>query len=134
MRGGTFHAVAHRLMAEHAPQLGLGEVSVLDAGDVVDLLDLLRDEHGLVGSQVGLPTSRVLADVYTRAVNIGRPTREVIEGEFPWCLDHVDQINALLGDFVARKRARGMLDFDDLLLTWRALLADPAVGARLRAR
>src|SRR4051794_14551615 len=134
MWGGTFHAVAHRLIAEHAPQLGLAEVSVLDAGDVVDLLDLLREEHGLVGTRVRLPTSRALADVYTRAVNTGRPTREVMEDEFPWCLDHVEQINALFGDFVTRKRARGLLDFDDLLLTWRALLADPGVGARLRAR
>jgi DNA helicase II / ATP-dependent DNA helicase PcrA len=134
MWGGTFHAVAHRLIAEHAHQLGLGDVSVLDAGDVVDLLDLLREEHGLVGTQVRLPTSRALADVYTRAVNTGRPTREVMRDEFPWCLDHVEQINALFGDFVARKRARGLLDFDDLLLTWRALLAHPGVGARLRAR
>ena len=134
MWGGTFHAVAHRVIAEHAPQLGLAEVSVLDAGDVVDLVDLLREEHGLVGTGVRLPTSRALADVYTRAVNTGRPTREVMDDEFPWCVDHVEQINALFADFVARKRARGLLDFDDLLLTWRALLADPGVGARLRAR
>ena len=132
--GGTFHAVAHRVIAEHAPQLGLAEVSVLDAGDVVDLLDLLREEHGLTGTGVRLPTSRALADVYTRAVNTGRPTREVMEDEFPWCVDHAEKINALFVDFVARKRARGLLDFDDLLLTWRALLADPGVGARLRAR
>jgi DNA helicase-2/ATP-dependent DNA helicase PcrA len=35
---------------------------------------------------------------------------------------------------VARKRERGLLDFDDLLLGWRALLADPVVGERLRSR
>ena len=44
--------------------------------------------------------------------------------EFPWCSDHADAINGLLRDFVARKRQRGLLDFDDLLLYWRALLAD----------
>jgi DNA helicase II / ATP-dependent DNA helicase PcrA len=131
---GTFHAVAHRLVAEHAPQLGLAEVSVLDAGDVVDLLDLLRAEHGLTGTGERLPTSRSLADVYSRAVNTGRPTREVMDAEFPWCIDHADKINALFTDFVARKRTGGLLDFDDLLLYWRALLADPGVGTRLRAR
>lgn len=132
--GGTFHAIAHRLVAEHAAQLGLAEVTVLDSGDVVDLLDLLREEHGLTGTAVRLPTSRSLAEVYSRAVNTGRPTREVMDSEFPWCVDHADQINALFTDFVARKRAGGLLDFDDLLLAWRALLADRAVGARLRAR
>jgi DNA helicase-2/ATP-dependent DNA helicase PcrA len=132
--GGTFHAVAHRLVAEHAPQLGLAEVSVLDAGDVVDLLDLLREEHGLTGTGLRLPTSHALADVYSRAVNTGRPTREVMDAEFPWCVDFTDEINGLFRDFVARKRDSGLLDFDDLLLYWRALLADPGVGARLRAR
>lgn len=132
--GGTFHAVAHRVVAEHAAQLGLAEVSVLDAGDVVDLLDLLREEHGLTGTAARLPTSRSLADVYSRAVNTGRPTRAVMDAEFPWCLDHADKINALFSGFVARKRAGGLLDFDDLLIAWRALLADPGTGTRLRAR
>jgi DNA helicase II / ATP-dependent DNA helicase PcrA len=131
---GTFHAIAHRLVVEHAPQLGLNDVSVLDPGDVVELLDLLREEHGLTGTRERLPTSRSLADVYSRAVNTGRPTREVMDAEFPWCVDHTDRINALFKDFVARKRTGGLLDFDDLLLYWRALLADPVVGARQRAR
>jgi DNA helicase II / ATP-dependent DNA helicase PcrA len=132
--GGTFHAVAHRLVAEHAEQLGLAAVSVLDAGDVVDLLDLIRDEHGLTGTETRLPSGQTLADVYTRAVNNNRPVRAVLATDFPawaWC---ADQIVSVLGAFVARKRARGLLDFDDLLLAWRQLLADPVIGARLRAR
>ena len=95
MWSGTFHAVAHRLVAEHAPQLGLADVSLLDPGDVVELLDLLREEHGLTGSGTRLPTTRALADVYSRAVNTGRATRAVMDAEFPWCLDHADAINAL---------------------------------------
>lgn len=131
---GTFHAIAHRLIAEHAPQLGLSEVSVLDAGEVVELLDLLREEHGLTGTRERMPTSRSLADVYSRAVNTGRPTREVMDAEFPWCIDHADKINELFKNFVARKRSNGLLDFDDLLLYWRALLSDPGIGTRLRGR
>src|SRR3954452_23170402 len=132
--GGTFHAVAHRLIAEYAPSLGLVEVSVLDAGDVVELLDLLREAHGLTGTGVRFPTSKALADIYSRAVNTGRRTRDVMDSEFPWCADHADKINALFQAFVARKRAGGLLDFDDLLLAWRALLLDPTVGPRLRGR
>ncbi len=131
---GTFHAVAHRLVAEHAEQLGLSAVSVLDAADVVDLLDLLRDEHGLTGTETRRPSGQTLADVYTRAVNNNRPVREVLTAEFPawiWC---AEQISVLLKEFVARKRAAGLLDFDDLLLAWRQLLADPVIGTRLRSR
>ncbi|MEO6702716.1 MAG: ATP-dependent helicase, partial [Jatrophihabitantaceae bacterium] len=139
--GGTFHAVAHRLVAEHASQLGLAELSVIDPADVIDLLDLLRDDHGLTaradqaaGTAVRLPRAATLADIYSRAVNTGRPAREVIDTDYPWCEPHSDQIMALLKDFVARKRKRGLLDFDDLLLYWRALLAQPALGQRLVER
>src|SRR2546427_338409 len=34
--------------------------------------------------------------------------------------------------FLARKRARNLLDFDDLLLLWQAALADPVAGPVLR--
>ncbi|NHB85586.1 ATP-dependent helicase [Tessaracoccus sp. HDW20] len=116
------------------PPPGAREVTVLDPGDVTDLIDLLREEHGLGGTEQRLPTSQTLADICSRAVNTGVPTRQVMAEQFPWCLDHADRINELLKAYVGRKRARGLLDFDDLLLYWRALLADPEVGDRLRAR
>lgn len=134
MWSGTFHAVAHRLVAEHAQHLGLAEVTVLDPGDVVDLIDLIREEHGLTGTGGRLPTSQSIADICSRAINTGVPAREVMAEQFPWCLEHAAAINGLLRDYGARKRARGLLDFDDLLLYWRALLADPATGERIRAR
>jgi DNA helicase-2/ATP-dependent DNA helicase PcrA len=139
--GGTFHAVAHRLVAEHASQLGLSQLSVIDPADVADLIDLLRDDHGLTNdtgrqrSDEGrLPRAATIADIYSRAVNTGRSAREIITSYYPWCEPHADRIMLLLKDFVDRKRARGLLDFDDLLLTWRALLAEPAIRQRLVGR
>jgi DNA helicase-2/ATP-dependent DNA helicase PcrA len=146
--GGTFHAVAHRLVAEYAEQLGFSEISVIDPGDVTDLLDLLRDDHGLTGAatsglsggtaadpnQGRLPRAATLADIYSRSVNTSRPARDVIATDFPWCEPHAEQIMQLLKDFVGRKRARGLMDFDDLLLAWRALLAQPVIGERLIGR
>ena len=132
--GGTFHAVAHRLIVEHAPTLGLAAVSVLDPGDVIELLDLMREEHQLTGTNVRLPGSQALADICSRAVNTNRPAREVIALDFPQYEHCTAQILSLLAAFMARKRSGGLLDFDDLLVTWRALLHDAIVGARLRER
>ena len=136
MWGGTFHAVAHRLITEHASALGLAEVTVLDPGDVVDLIEILRDEHGLTASNgaARAPRAATIADVYTRSVNTGRPAREVISTDFPWSEPHVEPVLEVLKSYVARKRARGLLDFDDLLLYWRALLQQPALAERLRLR
>jgi DNA helicase-2/ATP-dependent DNA helicase PcrA len=134
--GGTFHAVAHRLIAEHAGALGLEDVTVLDPGDVIDLIELLRDEHGLTATAGGAraPRAATIADVYTRAVNTGRPARDVVCTDFPWLEPHTDGVLALLKAFVARKRERGLLDFDDLLLYWRSLLGQPAIAERLQRR
>lgn len=146
--GGTFHAVAYRLVTEYAEALGLGPTpSVLDPADASDLMDLLRQEYGLAagaessrerggrprGSQ-RFPRGETLLDIYSRAVNTGVPAREVIASVAPWCAPHTDAILELFSGYVARKRERGLLDFDDLLLSWRALLADPTLGPAIASR
>ncbi len=134
LRGGTFHAVAHQLVSAWSQPLGVGEgFSVLDPADAIDVMDLLRDEHGLTGTGTRLPKPATLVDVYSRCVNTGRVVAEVVTNDFPWCEPHVDAISTLCRAYVARKRERSQLDFDDLLLYWRAALADEAIGAELAA-
>ncbi len=133
--GGTFHAVAHRLVSAHAEALGLPPaLSVLDASDASDLLDLLRHDHGLGGTAERFPRAGTLLDIYSRAVNTARPARAVIATAFPWCGPHTAAILELFRAYVAGKRGQGVLDFDDLLLAWQSLLADPTHGPGLAAR
>jgi DNA helicase-2/ATP-dependent DNA helicase PcrA len=131
--GGTFHAIAHRIIRAHAEAFSLPpEFSVLDPGDVSDLLDVLRAEHDLVGLQRRAPRAAVCADIYTRCVNTGSPVADVVHSGFGWCADFTAQLAGLFRGYVAHKRRHGLVDFDDLLLLWRAALADPAAGKALR--
>ncbi len=133
--GGTFHAIAYRLVAAHAEALGMpAELSVLDSGDARDLMDLLRTEHGLSGTSQRFPRGETLLDIYSRSVNTGQPARDVITQQFRWCEPHTDAILDLVRGYLARKRAQALLDFDDLLLGWRALLADPGLGPAMAGR
>jgi DNA helicase-2/ATP-dependent DNA helicase PcrA len=133
--GGTFHAVAYRLVAAHAESLGQAtSLSVLDPGDASDLMDLLRHEHGLTGGAQRFPRGDTLLDIYSRSVNTAQPAREVIAAQFPWCEPHTVAILDLFRAYVGRKRAQSLLDFDDLLLGWRALLADSQLGPAMAAR
>jgi DNA helicase-2/ATP-dependent DNA helicase PcrA len=133
--GGTFHAIAYRLVAAHAESLGqASSLSVLDQGDAADLMDLLRHEHGLAGGGQRFPRGDTLLDAYSRSVNTAQPARDVIATQFPWCDPHTEAILDLFRAYVARKRAQSLLDFDDLLLAWRALLADPRVGPAMGSR
>ncbi|MGH8960804.1 MAG: ATP-dependent helicase [Jatrophihabitantaceae bacterium] len=132
--GGTFHAVAHRLVSEYAGALGLPSVTLLDPQDVVAFMDLLREEHGLTGTETRFPSSQKLAEMFSRAVNNDRPARDVIAAEMPDFVHLTEVILGLFKAFMTGKRERGLLDFDDLLLCWTRLLAHPAIGDKLRRR
>ena len=124
--GGTFHAVAHRVLSTHPENVGLNPgFGVLDPSEATDLMDLMRAEHGLAGTSVRFPRASTLVDVYSRCVNRGEPLREVVPVEFPWCAPHVEAMGQLFRAYTARKRETSVLDFDDLLLYWRALLSSP---------
>jgi DNA helicase-2/ATP-dependent DNA helicase PcrA len=131
--GGTFHAIAHRIIRAHAESFSLpAAFSVIDPADVTDILDTLREEHGLVGLQRRAPRAPVCADVYTRCVSTHATVADVVQASFPWCADFTDQLAGLFRGYVTHKRRHGLADFDDLLLLWRAALADPGAGPVLR--
>jgi len=133
INGGTFHAIAHRIIRQHAESFSLPpQFTVIDPADVADLLDARRVDHGLVGTQRRAPRAAVCAEIYTRCVNTQMTVADVVRGGFPWCTDYTGQLAELFRAYVAHKRSHGLVDFDDLLLLWRAALADPAAGPVLR--
>jgi DNA helicase II / ATP-dependent DNA helicase PcrA len=132
--GGTFHAIAHKIIRQHAEAFSLPpQFTILDPGDAADILDALRPDHELADPGQRAPRAAACADIYTRCVNTGRPVSEVVTATFPWCAPFTAQLAGLFRAYTARKRARHLLDFDDLLLLWQAALADPAAGPVLRA-
>ena len=131
--GGTFHAIAHKIIRQHAESFSLPpQFTILDQADAADLMDVLRPDHGLADPGQRAPRAATCADIYSRCVNTGRPVSEVVTGSFPWCVPFTGQLADLFRAYTARKRARHLVDFDDLLLLWQAALADPAAGPVLR--
>jgi DNA helicase-2/ATP-dependent DNA helicase PcrA len=130
--GGTFHSVAHHFVRAHGSVFDLpAGFGLLDAGDAADVLDLLREEHGYAQSARRFPKKSTLLDIYSRTVNAQRPLSEVLADSFPWCEDHGEALGSLFKAYTARKKALGVLDLDDLLLYWRALAADEAIGPEI---
>ncbi len=133
IRGGTFHSIAHRIIRQHAEAFALPpRFTVIDPGDVTDLFDVLRGNHGLVSTERRTPRAAVCADIYTRCVNTQQTVADVVKAGFPWCAHFTGQLSDMFRAYVARKRGHGLVDFDDLLLLWRAALADSAAGPVLR--
>jgi DNA helicase-2/ATP-dependent DNA helicase PcrA len=133
--GGTFHAVASRLLRLHCDSVGLPRAfTILDRSDSEDLLNEERAAQGLADSKTRFPLKGTCLDIYSRCVNCQKPLAEVIETAFPWCREHVDALKGLFHAYVDRKESLAVLDYDDLLLYWHALLEKPESAQVIRAR
>ena len=132
--GGTFHSVAHQSLRRYHEAVGLpAGFGVLDHGDAADLMDLVRGELKILSQERRLPKKATLASLYSRTVNTGMPLADVMREITPWCVESLEEVGSLFTAFVARKRALGLLDFDDLLLYWRVAAQDEALGKELSA-
>jgi len=130
--GGTFHAVAVRLLRRYGQAIGLPpNFTILDRGDAEDLLGTIRADLGLADAKNRFPSKSLCAEIYCRVVNSQQPLEDVLEEHFPAQRDHLLDLKALFKGYTARKDAEHLLDYDDLLLFWNVLLADPA-GEGLR--
>jgi DNA helicase-2/ATP-dependent DNA helicase PcrA len=128
--GGTFHGISHRLLRRFGPAVGLAEgFTILDQADTEAMFGMLRAERGLGEKGIRFPKKETIAAVYSRAVNQQAKLDEVTSKHFPWCTEHVDPLRQLFRDYTARKREHNVIDYDDLLLYWRALLESPSAGA-----
>jgi DNA helicase-2/ATP-dependent DNA helicase PcrA len=127
--GGTFHAVANRLLRLYGRPLGLApDFTVLDQADMADLLDLIRGELQLGMARQRerrFPRKDTLVAIYSRMVNAGLGLSTVLESAYPWCAEEVDGVRDVFAVYTRRKRAQNLLDYDDLLLFWRALAESP---------
>jgi len=125
---GTFHSVAHRILARFGTGLGLAEqFSVLGPGDSRDLFALVRAPVASASPR-RFPRTETVESVYGRTVSGQLPLEETVARFFPWCLDDIEGLRTIFTDYTDRKRAQHLLDLEDLLLYWRAAVRDPTVG------
>ncbi|HSN90890.1 MAG TPA: ATP-dependent helicase [Anaeromyxobacteraceae bacterium] len=123
--GGTFHHVAHQLLREHGGELGYERgTSILDREDARDLMGAAIAECGLAVGARRFPRSDVLLDLVSMAVNTQTPLDEVVADRRPQFLPLTEEILRVARRYAERKHGMNAMDFDDLLLNWKILLAE----------
>jgi len=132
--GGTFHSVANRLLRTYGRGVGLDpSFTVLDQGDALEMFGIVRSA---VVETAGprFPKKETIAAVYDQVVGTQRPLGDVVRAEFPWVVGHLEALPPIFEEYTRRKRARRVLDYADLLLFWRGMLASPEIGGEVAAR
>ena len=131
---GTFHAIGARLLREYAGRIGLDEsFTIHDRGDSEDLMGLVRHEIGLSNLEKRFPLKGTCLSIYSRVVNSREALDAVLQSTFPWCSEWEGQLKTLFGAYVDAKQEQNVLDYDDLLLFWAEMAADPVLGPELGA-
>jgi len=133
--GGTFHSVASMLLRRYGQLIGLGsDFSILDRGDSEDLMHAVRGDLGLASSETRFPLKATCLDIYSRCVNVQSTLESVLKRSFPWCWQHAEDLKRLFQSYVDVKERQSVLDYDDLLLFWHALVDEPQAAQSLRER
>lgn len=133
--GGTFHAVATRLLRMYAKTMDLAPgFTILDRSDSEDLMNVLRTETKVASSKKRFPNKGTCVDIYSRCVNANEPLKKVLKDRFPWCEQWHEGLAVLFSAYVDRKETDATFDYDDLLLYWQAMLEDDSTAGSVRER
>src|SRR6202522_1807807 len=129
---GTFHSVGNRILRLFAKQLGLDPTfTVLDRADAADLMDVIRHEQGLSSKDKRFPRKDACLAIYSYRINTRLSLKQTLEEQFPWVAEWEQDLTRLYREYVGRKQKNNVLDFDDLLLYWHAMMKNPALAQSL---
>lgn len=132
---GTFHGIGARLLRDYADLVGLApSFTINDREDSADLMNLVRHELGLSSKEKRFPAKSTCFAIYSRVVNTGVSLATVLDQAYPWCREWEADLKRLFAAYVSAKQAQSVLDYDDLLLYWSHLAAEPSIAADLSSR
>jgi DNA helicase-2/ATP-dependent DNA helicase PcrA len=122
---GTFHSIGNRLLRHYAKHLKLDpQFTVVDRGDSADLMDSVRSELGFAAKEQRFPKKETCLQIYSYRVNTQKPLKDTLEQQYPWCVQWEADLTKLYRAYVERKQRCNILDYDDLLLYWHAMMGD----------
>ena len=125
VEGGTFHAFCAGILRRHAPRLGFpSHFTILDSSDSADVIDVLRTARGLHQASRRFPRKGTLQSLFSAARNRALPIAQVVADRAPQFAQHAAELDSLFADYARYKRARGLMDYDDLLLLTLGLFHD----------
>jgi DNA helicase-2/ATP-dependent DNA helicase PcrA len=132
---GTFHSIGQRLLREFAPRIGLKpSFTILDRSDAEDLMNIVRYQLGLSKTLERFPQKQTCLAIFSYTVNSRTPLEEVLSKQFPYCADSHEPLKRLFAAYVKAKQRQNVLDYDDLLLLWSAMMNDPEIAQEIGRR
>ena len=132
---GTFHGIGARLLRDYAEQIGLDPAfTIHDREDSADLMNLVRHELGFSKTESRFPTKGTCLCDLLALRQCRAPLDDVLRRSFPWCAAWAKELKELFAAYVEAKQRQNVLDYDDLLLYWAQMVAEPAIADDIGGR
>lgn len=123
--GGTFHSVANLLLRRYCRYLDYEpNFTILDRNDSEGIINLLKSSLDLAGSGKRFPSKRVVMNILSGAVNKSMAVVDLMDERFSHLLEYLKDIERIHEHYVKFKFEHGLMDYDDLLVNLRRLLAE----------
>ena len=123
--GGTFHATANILLRRHGHHLGLGaNFTIIDRGDAEGIINLLKSSLGMAGAGKRFPSKRVVLNLISGAINRATTIEQLVYDDHIHLAEFTNYFYTIAEHYRQFKLDHGLMDYDDLLLNWKRLLAE----------
>jgi DNA helicase-2/ATP-dependent DNA helicase PcrA len=130
--GGTFHAVANRLLRSFATAIGYtSSFTILDQEDAKSLLKAVMKDAKIDPKARRFPSPGVVQNLTSYARNTGLSVKEALEIKYPNFLDCANDIEFVDSQYRQRKAQANAMDFDDLLSNWLRVMEEQPQIANL---
>ena len=134
--GGTFHSFANMILRRYAKLLEISNnFTILDQADAEDAVNLIRAQLNFHKSKKMFPRKHAILEVLSKSVNKSEEISGVLRDEYPQFMEFAQELKKIRDEYNKYKRQKSLLDYDDLLVFLKNLLAGhEAVRASLGAK
>lgn len=123
--GGTFHSLAYQVLKSHSKLLGFHQsFTILDRSDMEEVIQSLVPELGIPKGSGRFPKRHTLANILSKAANLQRTTEDLMAEEYAHFMEALVYINRLAELYSDYKKVHHMMDYDDLIIYFRQVLAE----------
>lgn len=124
VEGGTFHSFAYKMLKRYSKGIDYpADFKILDEGDASEAVSRCCTRLGYSGKIDNFPRKKTLKKVLSMTVNKELSVKSVLLGEYPHFVDFAGRIEKLADEYRSFKKEKGYMDYDDLLVYFRELLA-----------
>ncbi|HEU5464673.1 MAG TPA: ATP-dependent helicase [Candidatus Binatia bacterium] len=129
--GGTFHSFANLVLRSYGRHLALSpSFTIMDRPDSEDVIQLLRTDMGLNTKDKRFPRKHTVAEIFSMTHNKQARLADLLELEYPHLVEVGFELSELFTRYTDYKRTKSLLDYDDLLVKLRDLLASHSEARR----